>query len=357
MTVQNVYIIDKNNKMLIFLGILDDSIEINQEHLSKVLSTIVSQNLNLEINESAKVQIDNDSYFFGNFENLIIIVQYKQSIPKDDLLIELNEKFISNYLNILKNYSENDLIKFKPFIKIVKEILQKYTIQSKKEIGHDEILNNGKKSQEGLKLYPEGNKGIIGSIETHQEKESDKVIIDEEIIGRKPLIKSMQREAYPDGIPEYKRDEILWEEAQLVNNEYVAEFVEGMISHLKIFLSISLTHHYEILIDFTNYPLKPKIEISEGLQEELGKSLNELLYFLGNWDTKIPPHIIEIIRELEAVLMKFKAKGKLSDTDEMPESALPELEPLPELPPLEEPSKENEESKENSKESTNNLKE
>jgi len=34
--------------------------------------------------------------------------------------------------------------------------------------------------------------------------------------------------------------------------------------------------------------------------------------------------------------MKFKVKGKLSDTSEMPEAALPDLEPLPELPPIEE---------------------
>ena len=42
------------------------------------------------------------------------------------------------------------------------------------------------------------------------------------------------------------------------------------------------------------------------------------------------------LSEIEVVLMKFKAMGKLSDTDEMPESALPDLEPLPELPPWEE---------------------
>ena len=64
------------------------------------------------------------------------------------------------------------------------------------------------------------------------------------------------------------------------------------------------------------------------------------MYYYKNWDTKIPPHIIEIVREFESVLMKFKALGKLSDTDEMPESALPDLEPLPELPPLEEEPKE-----------------
>ena len=53
----------------------------------------------------------------------------------------------------------------------------------------------------------------------------------------------------------------------------------------------------------------------------------------------MPPHLIEIVREIEMVLMKYKAKGKLSDTSEMPEAALPDLEPLPELPPLEEDEK------------------
>lgn len=158
----------------------------------------------------------------------------------------------------------------------------------------------------------------------------------DEDIGKEPIIKPMKRDAYAEGIPDYKRDEVLWNEAQMVKNEYVAEYVDGLVFKLKTFLSISLTHHYEIFIDFSEYPNKPQISIGKGLQEELGKSLEELLYFYRNWDTKIPPHIIELIREFEAILMKYKAAGDLSDTAEMPETALPELEPLPELPPLEE---------------------
>lgn len=165
----------------------------------------------------------------------------------------------------------------------------------------------------------------------------------EEDIGKEPIIKPMKREAYPEGIQDYKRDEVLWNEAQMVKNEYVAEYVDGLVFKLKTFLSISLTHHYEIFIDFSEYPNKPKISIGKGLQEELGKPLEDLLYFYKNWDTKIPPHIIEVIREFEAILMKYKAAGSLTDTAEMPETALPELEPLPDLPPIEEEEEEKEE--------------
>ena len=183
-------------------------------------------------------------------------------------------------------------------------------------------------------------------------------LITTEEIGSRQLVDPMKREAFPEGIPEYKVDEVLWNEGQMVKDEYSAEFVEGMISNLQVFLSISLTHHYEIVINFSEYPQKPTISIGAGLEKELGKGLEELLFFYKNWDTKIPPHLIELVREIEAVLMKFKAKGKLSETDAMPESALPDLEPLPELPPWEEepseePPKETEEPKEPQEEKKN----
>jgi len=296
--------------MLIFLGVLQEGVSLNQEDLTKVLGTIASKIAGLDVNSASSIQISENSYIFGNFEKIIIIVGYGGSdLPSKELLIELNRGFIGKFSELLENYSNEDIPKFKAFLNEAKTIIEtplpSKTVEVKKE-------------------EPQP-----AAIEPPKEDE----------IGAKPLLKPMERAPFPEGIADYQRDEVLWNEAEMAKADYVAEFVEGMISQIKVFLSISLTHHYEIYIDFSEYPSKPKISIGAGLADELGKSLDELLFFYRNWDTKIPAHIIEIIREFETVLMKFKAKGKLSDTSEMPEAALPDLEPLPELPPLEEDEK------------------
>jgi len=309
LNVQTLYIIDKRSKVLIFLGVLAEGVSINQQELSNVLGTIVSQSMNLNINSFTQAKVNDNSYYFGVFEKLIIILEYKNDIPPEDFVLELEKVFSKKYWDILDNYSNEDIPKFKSFLDDVKEISLKYIGSTKKEekIEEPEISN-----------------------------EIEPVPPVEKKIGTYPLIEPLKRDAYPEGIPDYSRDEIFWNEAEMLKNEYVADYVEGMITKLQIFLSISLTHHYEIYIDFTNYPSRPELTVGQGLLDELGGNLGDILFFYKNWDTKVPPHIIEIIREFEAVLMKFKVKGKLSDTSEMPEAALPDLEPLPELPPIEE---------------------
>ncbi|MGV9199239.1 MAG: hypothetical protein ACOC4M_10505, partial [Promethearchaeia archaeon] len=283
---------------------------------SQILGEIVNKANNLEQNSFESISINQRSYLFGNFKRLIIIAQSEEDSEKIKKILEkISDEFLLRYSDLLKNYGNDDIPKFKPFLNNVKQIIKNQS-QTKKE--------EDSRPQDKT-----------GTVQEAAPEEPQRKLTPENI-GEDCLIEPMKREAFPEGIPDYKRDEVLWEESQMVKNEYVAEFVEGMVFHLKIFLSISLTHHYTIFVEFSNYPEKPKLEVSELLQEELDKDLNELLYIYRNWDSKVPPHIIEIVREIEAVLMKFKAWGKLSDTNAMPESALPELEPLPDLPPLEE---------------------
>ena len=313
LNLQTVFIIDKKNNMLIFLGTLVEGISLNQQELAKILSKIVSSAAKLDLSSFDKTTIENKHYFYGSFDKIIVIAQHSDDdAPPEDLLVQISKDFIGRYSELLDNYSNQDIPKFKSFLENLKVTVAKF-IQKK----------------------PVVQKAEVPVAESSSIPEMPKTVE----IGKEPIITPMKRDAYPEGIADYKRDEVLWNESEMVKNEYVAEFVEGMITQLQIFLSISLTHHYEVLIDFSEYPLKPKINIGEGLSKELGKSLDELLFFYKNWDTKIPPHIIEVIREFEAVLMKYKAKKKLSDTAEMPEAALPDLEPLPELPPLEEDEK------------------
>ena len=105
----------------------------------------------------------------------------------------------------------------------------------------------------------------------------------------KPMIPPQKRQAYPDGIPEYARDEILFNESFDVQKNFECDLVDFSVSRIKITMNISLTHIYEVEIDFTNYPERPEIIMSEGLKNELEQPIEEISYFLRNWDTRIPP--------------------------------------------------------------------
>ncbi len=318
MNFQAIYLIEKSKNLLIFLDNLTESNSIDQNDMETMLNAIITKCASNNKIFFEYIEISGTCYTYGNFEKLVVIIQHQNDkAPTNELLEDLYNGFIEKFSILLSNYSEDDVIKFKGFAEDVKKIIAKKSTFKVKE-AQVEV-----KQEKKIKIQPK--------------KEEQKVeIITEDIIGLKPLVNSSKRTAYPEGIPEYSRDEVLFNESQMVKDDYVTEYAEGVIFNIKIFLSISLTHHYEIYIDFSNYPDKPKIVIGQGLQNELGKNIEELLYLYKNWDSKIPPHIVELVREIEAVLMKFKSFGKLSETTELPESALPDLEPLRELPPLEE---------------------
>ena len=258
---QTIFIIDKEKNILIFLGLLDENVEIKQEELSYVLGEIVSKTINLRVNSFSKVQINEKNYFLGNFDKIIIVIQHlKEEAPPEDFLFELNQKFLTEYYNILENYTESDINKFKSFLGTVKSILPKYINRQLKDLAD---------------------------------------------IGSEPIIGAMKRDDYPAGISDHKKDEVFWNEARMIKEKYPANFLEGMIFNLEIYLSISSTQNYKVFVDFSNYPEKPIININGELNRELGKNLEELLYFYKNWNKKKPPHIIEIIDELVVVLKKF----------------------------------------------------
>ena len=228
------------------------------------------------------------NYIFGNFDKIVIAIQYvNDDSSLEDFLIEINKNFIQNFETILEDYAINNIPEFKPFINVIKEILPKYQ----------------KTSLEELKL-------------------SENVSI----------IKALERSSYPEGISDYIRDEVLWEEARMVKDEFPADFLEGLLFHLQIYMRISINHIYKIFVDFSDYPSRPTLGFSEDLNKEinrkLGKSTDELLYFYKNWDSITPPHIIEIIKELEAVLLQIHSKGELSESGHI---TLPDLRPLPKI--------------------------
>ncbi len=287
MSAQAVFIVDKVKNTLVFLDQLDENIRINQKQLSNILGKIVSNCKDLKLNSFSNFEINGNSYFYGVFEKFLIIIQHlKNTPPPEELLIELYGIFTKVFANILDNYTNNDLPKFRSFVKVLREILPKY-------INHT---------------------------------------CEQDIaIGDKPIIDPIKRDFYPERPSVYKRDEILWTEARLIKQEYATQYVDGLIFKLHIYFKISSAQCYKIYIDFSDYPLKPTIILDNELSRELGEDLDEKLYFYRSWDKKRPPHIIEIIKELETVLLQYYSKGRLSKIPELHKIAIPEIKPLPNI--------------------------
>ena len=287
MSVQAIFIVDKVKNILIFLEAIENNFEINQKELSGILGEIVSDSRNLKINSFSHTEINKKFYFYGVFEKILIIFQQlKDKAPPEKLLIELNSYFMKFFADILDNYTNNEITKFRSFLRTNNEILSKYNIFKK-----------------------------------------------EMILGKNPIIEPIERKFYPGRISVYKRDEVLWNEAKLIKENYPTEYVEGLIFKLHVYVRITSSKWYKIYLDYSDYPSKPIIIFDEVLRRELGKPIDEILYLYRNWDKTRPPHIIEIVKELEQVLEHYNSEGKLSPVSEL--LKIPEVKPLPNIEVLE----------------------
>lgn len=98
-----------------------------------------------------------------------------------------------------------------------------------------------------------------------------------------------------------ERDALLAMEAQTLMNEYQTEIVDGSISRLRVYLSITMEKHYVLGIDYTNYPIDaPLITLQEAVKQVVGDPKD--LDTVKNWNAENPPHIADIIREIEGKL-------------------------------------------------------
>jgi hypothetical protein len=284
---QALFIVDTGKNTLIFLHIFKEDFSINQKELSLILGKIASQSAKLELNTFQQIQIEKRNFFFGSFEKLIIIFQYlKDEPPSRELLIELNESFIKLFADTLTNYSTEDIIKFKVFKNSISRIILKYPKENYQDLNE---------------------------------------------IGSKPIIDPIKREFYSEKLSIYKKDEVLWNEAKQIKDEYATKYIDGLIFKLQIFICINQTQYYKVCIDFSDYPAKPEISITNNLVQDLQRNLDELLYFYKTWDKSRPPHIIELIREFEAVLWQYNFQERLSKSSDLTSSDLPKLDPLPNI--------------------------
>ncbi len=348
--IQDIFIIDsKNENPCIFYGQIEQSPQ--PPNLADILAMFIKKSSALLPGNSDTAQTGQGRFLYGNFEKIFVILKVLPSGEMnfaEKFLKNIAERFIQKYGKDLATYG-GDVSIFAGFSEIAAEIYSDLQALMKKK--HESpattapaISTQTKEPLTKPAVPVPQIKQTAPTPSAGPSKASDYMR------GPEPIkftpqklppkdtgvqaIKPLKREAYPDGIPDYSRDEILWNESQSVMNEYSAEFVEDSVSKLSIALSISLQHHYTVEIDFTSYPERPTITISQGLQEEIHDPLNDALSFMKTWDPKIPPHVIEIVREFEALLTKLKAQGKLTATAEMPETALPDLVPLRPLPKL-----------------------
>jgi len=94
-------------------------------------------------------------------------------------------------------------------------------------------------------------------------------------------------------------------EIGLVQQEYAYDQNPQQKGDLTIYLTITLTKTFIIRINFNEYPEKPTVIVPEEARNLIG-DVYQTLDVLRNWNAKKPPHIVDILRELENKLYFIK---------------------------------------------------
>ncbi len=104
----------------------------------------------------------------------------------------------------------------------------------------------------------------------------------------------------------------LEEELNLVKSIYNVKIVEGKKYHIRIFYQLESDLNFEIEINYKDYPRKPGIKFHHGL----GKIIRspQALDVIRNWNASNPPHIIQIVQEIE---QKFTATHGIEDSEKL----------------------------------------
>jgi len=94
-------------------------------------------------------------------------------------------------------------------------------------------------------------------------------------------------------------------EIGLTQAEYPIDQKGINTAEINVYLTITLQKTFIIGIDFNNYPKKPNITFPEEIINLLGEP-DKNIELLKKWNPKSPPHIVEIIREIESKLFFVK---------------------------------------------------
>ncbi|MHA1285558.1 MAG: ubiquitin-conjugating enzyme E2 variant, partial [Promethearchaeota archaeon] len=101
-----------------------------------------------------------------------------------------------------------------------------------------------------------------------------------------------------------KNEVLISTELGLLQQEYALDEIGQEKGVVKVYLTITLTKTFLIEIDFTKYPERPLLKFPVELQNFL-KMAPDDLDVLKSWDRSDPPHIVEILRELETRLFSL----------------------------------------------------
>jgi len=104
----------------------------------------------------------------------------------------------------------------------------------------------------------------------------------------------------------------LEEELNLVKSIYNVKTVEGKKYHLRIFYQLESDLHFEIEINYKDYPSKPKIIFHQGLEKIIRAP--QALDVIRNWNSSNPPHIVQIVQEIE---QRFTAAHGIKDSEKL----------------------------------------
>jgi len=90
-------------------------------------------------------------------------------------------------------------------------------------------------------------------------------------------------------------------ELGLIQQEYAYDQRGNQKADINIYMTITLTKTFLIQLNFVNYPEKPTLSFPEEVTALLGDPYQTLV-ILNKWNPKKPPHIIDLLHELERKL-------------------------------------------------------
>jgi len=94
-------------------------------------------------------------------------------------------------------------------------------------------------------------------------------------------------------------------ELGLIQQSYAYDQLGSEGAEINVYVTITLTNTFIILIDFMNYPERPVITFPSDVKNILGDPY-KTLDILKSWDSKKPAHIVDILHELEKKLYFIK---------------------------------------------------
>ena len=94
-------------------------------------------------------------------------------------------------------------------------------------------------------------------------------------------------------------------ELGLIQQEYAFDHQGEELADITVYLTITLSKTFLININFSTYPNKPLLKLPNEIKTLFG-DLYQSLATLKNWNKKNPPHVVDIIHELEKKLFSIK---------------------------------------------------